>query len=187
VTSQTQNDDQPRAIGRRRLVRGAATVAWAVPAIQIASAVPAFAAASGCCSLSLTGSAHWRANGLNYIDIPLHVANGCGTAVQGLTVTLTICGLKDITYAGEEYLPSGWTQLGKGNKTLDSDGNGCYVLTFTSGATLAGNAVTHPQFTVKTMAYTGMGDHRPAGSITAQVSTSGCSSTLVPISIPQVG
>jgi hypothetical protein len=187
VTSQTQNDDQPRAIGRRRLVRGAATVAWAVPAIQIASAVPAFAAASGCCNVSLTGSAHWRTKGLNYIDIPLDLANGCDTSVGGLTVTLTICGLKDITYAGEEYLPSGWTQLGKGNKKLDANGDGCFTLTFTSGATLAGNAATHPQFTVKTMAYTGSGDKRPAGSITAQVATSGCSSTLVPISIPAVG
>jgi hypothetical protein len=159
-------------------------VAWAVPAIQIASAVPAFAAASGCCNVSLTGSAHWRSGGLNYIDIPLDLANGCGTAVTGLTVTLTICGVQDITYGGEEFLPSGWSQAGKGNKDLDSNGHGCYVVTYTSGMTLAGNASTHPQFTVKTKAYNG--GHRPAGSITAQVSTVGCTSTLVPISIPKV-
>ena len=186
MTAHTQNDDQPRSIGRRRLVRGAATVAWAVPAIQIASAVPAFAAASGCCNVSLTGSAHWRSGGLNYIDIPLDLSNGCGTAVQGLIVTLTICGVKDLTYAGEEFLPAGWTQVGKGNKKLDADGHGCYVVTYTSGMTLAGNTTTHPQFTVKSMAYVGSGNNRPAASITAQVSTTGCTSTLVPISIPKV-
>ena len=186
MSDHIETDDQTRTIGRRRLVRGAATVAWAVPAIQIASAVPAFAAASGCCDVSLTGSARWRTGELNYIDIPLNLANGCGTAVTGLTVTLTICGVQDITYSGAELLPSGWSQSGKGNKKLDADGNGCYVVTFVSGMTLAGNAATHPQFTLKTMAYTGSGK-RPAGSITAQVSTTGCTSTLVPISLPKVG
>ena len=160
-------------------------MAWAVPAIQIASAVPAFAAASGCCNVSLTGSAHWRSDGLNYIDIPLDLTNGCGTAVTGLIVTLTVCGLDDLTYSGEDNLPSGWTQAGQGNKKVDADGNGCYVLSYTSGMSLAGNAATHPVFTVKSKAY--HGNHRPAGSITAQVSTAGCSSTLVPISIPKVG
>ena len=92
-------------------------LAWAVPAIQLATAVPAFAA-SGCCNVSVAGSAHWRANGLNYIDIPLDLSNGCNTAVTGLTVTLTICGIKDITYSGDT-LPTGWTQLGKANKDLD--------------------------------------------------------------------
>jgi hypothetical protein len=187
VTSHVQNDDQPRTMSRRRIVRGAATVAWAVPAIQIASAVPAFAAASGCCNVSLSGSAQWRSDGLNYIDIQLDVTNGCGTAVSGLIVTLTICDLEDITYSGTEFLPSGWTQAGKGNKELHPNDSGCYTLSFTSAMSLAGNAATHAQFTVKTMAYVGSGDSRPVGSITAQVSTSGCTSTSVPIVIPAVG
>jgi len=185
VTSHAQNDE-PRAISRRRIVRTAATAAWAVPAIQLATAVPAFAG-SGCCDVSLTGTAHWRADGLNYIDIPVDITNGCSTAVTGLTVTLTICGLDDITYAGTEYLPTGWTQLGKGNKKLDPDGSGCYTVTFVSGQSLGSHAVTHPQFTVKTMAYVGSGDHRPAGTITAIVSTNGCTSTPTAISIPKVG
>ena len=88
-------------LSRRRVVRTAATAAWAVPAIQVATAVPAFAA-SGCCDVSVDGSAHWRADGLNYIDIELDLANGCNTAVNGLTVTLTICSLEDITYGGGE-------------------------------------------------------------------------------------
>ena len=186
MTSHAQNHE-PRSVSRRRVVRTAATAAWAVPAIQIASAVPAFAAASGCCNVSLTGSAQWRSDGLNYIDIPLDIANGCGTAVSGLTVTLTICGLKDITYTGEEFLPAGWTQAGKGNKKLDPNGHGCYVVSYTSAMSLAGNAATDPQFTVKTMAYVGSGNHRPEGTITAIVSTVGCASAPVAIIIPEVG
>ena len=185
MTSHAQNDE-PRTIGRRRVVRTAATLAWTVPAIQLATSVPAFAA-SGCCNVSLTGSAHWREDALNYIDIPLDLSNGSETEVTGLTVMLTVCGLSDITYLGSEYLPSGWTQVGKGNKELDPDGSGCYTLTYVSGETLAGNSATHPQFTVKTMAYVGSGHHRPAGTITAVVSSAGCTSSPVVINVPQVG
>jgi len=184
VTSPAQHEE-PRSISRRRVVRTAATAAWAVPAIQLATAVPAFAA-SGCCNVSVSGSAHWRANGLNYVDIPLDLSNGCNTAVTGLTVTLTVCGLEDITYAGDT-LPTGWTQLGKANKELTPDGSGCYTVTFTTGNSLAGNTSTQPQFTVKTMAYVGSGNHRPAGTITAVVSTAGCTSAPTVISIPKVG
>ena len=150
------------------------------------TAVPAFAA-SGCCDVSVDGSAHWRADGLNYIDLELDLANGCNTAVNGLTVTLTICSLEDITYAGEDKLPQGWTQLGKGNKKLTADGSGCYTVTYTSGQTLAGNGTVHPQFTVKTQAYVGSGNSRPAGTVTAVVSTSGCTSPPKIVTIPGVG
>ncbi len=182
MTSQTQ-DNASRTIGRRRLVRTTAAVAWTVPLIQIAATAPAFAG-TGCCDVSLTGSAHWRADGLNYIDIPLSIANGCSSPVTGLTVTLTICGLEDITYGGAEFLPPGWTQLGKGNQHLDKSGSGCYTLTYTSGQSL-NQGSTLPQFTVKTMAYVGSG-RRPAGTITAQVSSSSCTSTAVVIAIPKV-
>ena len=37
------------------------------------------------------------------------------------------------------------------------------------------------------MAYVGSGNHRPAGTITAVVSTAGCTSAPTVISIPQVG
>jgi hypothetical protein len=175
----------PRTITRRRIVRTTATVAWTVPMIQMAATAPAFAG-TGCCDVSLTGSAHWRADGLNYIDIPVSIANGCSTAVTGLTVTLTICGPDDITYSGAEFLPAGWTQLGKGNVELDPNGSGCYTLTFVTAQSLDGNTSVQPQFTVKTKAYVGSGK-RPAGMITAQVSSSSCSSPAVSIPIPKVG
>jgi hypothetical protein len=178
--------NEPRTIGRRRIVRTTAAVAWTVPLIQIAAAAPAFAG-TGCCDVSLSGSAHWRADGLNYLDIPISIANGCSTEVTGVTVTLTICGVQDLTYSDAVNLPAGWTQIGKANKKLDPDGKGCYTFTFTTAQPLGGNSSTLPQFTVKTLAYVGSGDHRPAGMITAQVSTSSCSSAPVSIPIPKVG
>jgi hypothetical protein len=184
VTSHAQNDE-PRTISRRRIVRTAATAAWAVPAIQLATSVPAFAA-SGCCNLTVDGSAHWRDGELNYIDIPLDLSNGCATAVSGMTVMLTVCGVSGLTYAGSEFLPAGWTQVGKGNKPLAADGSGCYTLTYTTGTSLDGNDTTHAQFTVKTQSYVGSGA-RPAGTITAVVSTNGCTSSPKVITIPAVG
>lgn len=185
MTSHAQNEE-PRTISRRRIVRTAATAAWAVPAIQLATAVPAFAA-SGCCDVSMTGTAHWRTGELNYVDIPVDITNGCSGAVSGLTVTLTVCGLKDVTYAGSEYLPTGWTQVGKANKKLDADGNGCFTLTFMSAQPLAGHGATHPQLTIKTMAYVGSGNKRPAGTITALVTSADCTSAATVITIPKVG
>jgi hypothetical protein len=136
--------------------------------------------------VTVGGSAQWRTGGLNYIDIALDLTNACNAAVTGLTVTLTICDLEDITYAGSEFLPEGWTQVGAPNKTLDPDGNGCYTLVFVSGQSLAANAATHPQFTVKSKGYTGSGK-RPAGTISAVVSTAGCTSVPQAIAIPKVG
>jgi hypothetical protein len=189
VTSHAESDEAPneeaRTFSRRRIVRTAATAAWAVPAIQLATSVPAFAA-SGCCDLTVTGSGQWSPGELNYIDIPLNIGNGCATAVTGLTVVLTVCGLQDITYLGSDVLPAGWVQAGKANAKLDADGSGCYTLTFMTTQPLAGHTTTHPQLTVKTKAYAGSGQHRPAGTVTAVVSATGCTTSTV-IDIPKVG
>ncbi len=180
------HDRQPRTIGRRRLVRTGAALAWSVPAIQLASAVPAFAA-SGCCHLSVSGTGHWRAGGLNYVDLPLVVSNGCATPVSGLTVVLTVCGIKNVTYVGTEHLPAGWTQLGKPNKELGPDGSGCYTLTFLTALSVPGNGSLRAQLTVKSMAYTGSGNHRPAATVTTMVSTAGCAAPAQVIGVPEVG
>jgi hypothetical protein len=185
VTSPEQ-DQQPSAIGRRRLVRTGAALAWTVPAISMATAVPAFAV-SGCCSLTVQGSGHWRADGLNYVDIPLDVTNGCATPVAGLTVVLTVCGVEDVTYAGAEYLPAGWTQLGKPNKPMEAGQDGCFTLTFLTATSVPGNTTTHPQLTVKSMAYVGSGNHRPAATVTVNVSTAGCTAPTQVIAVPKVG
>jgi hypothetical protein len=186
VTSHVQNGEQPRAVDRRRLVRNAATLAWTVPAIQIATSVPAFAAVSGCCNLSTSGSARWRPGELNYIDIALDITNACDTALSGLTLTLRICDVEDITYTGSDFLPAGWSQSGQGNKKLGPV-DGCYTLTYNTGGTLAGGTTTHVTFTAKTMAYVGSGSHRPAGAVTAMVGTAGCSAAPLPIVLPEVG
>jgi hypothetical protein len=183
VTSHTHGDGQPRTIGRRRLVRSAATVAWAVPAIQVATAVPAFAAASGCSTAAATGNAQWRTGGLNYIDIALNLTNGCNTPVSGLTVTLTFCDLDDITYTGYENLPAGWTQAGRPNQDPQSS-QGCYTLTYTSAMTLNGQASTSPLLTVKSKGYNG--GTRPEGHITVVVSAGGVTSAPMTIVVPEV-
>ena len=100
---------------------------------------------------------------------------------------LTGCGIKNLTYAGTEFLPAGWTQLGKGNKETDSDGNGCYTLTFLTALTVPGNSTTRAELTVKSMAYTGSGNHRPAATVTVNASTAGCAAPTRVIAVAQVG
>jgi hypothetical protein len=185
VTSRT-HDQEPRAIDRRRLVRTGATLAWAVPAVQLAAAAPALAV-SGCCTLSATGTPNWRPKSLNYIDIPLQITNGCVGAVAGLTVTLTICGVDGLQMLGSDDLPAGWTQTGKPNKPLPPDSNGCYTVTFVTAQSLAGNTTIYPQFTLKTQAYVGTGNHRPAGTVAVTVSTNGCTSPTTVLPLPKVG
>jgi hypothetical protein len=185
VTSHAQNDE-PRTISRRRIVRSGATLAWAVPAITVATSVPAFAG-SECCDISFSGSATWADGELNYIDIPLTISNGCSGAVTGLTVTLTICGVDKIVYSGSEYLPAGWVQGAKANQTLTPDSNGCYTVTYTYAATLGGNATVNPTFRLKSKAYIGSGN-RPSGSITAHVAAGACTAAQdVSIVLPAVG
>jgi hypothetical protein len=184
VTTHTRHDQQPRTIGRRRLVRSAATVAWAVPAIQVATAVPAFAAASGCSTAAATGNAHWLADDLNYIDVALELTNGCATPVTGLTVTFVFCDLDDISYTGYENLPAGWTQAGQPNKDPQSS-QGCYTLTYTTAMTLNGQASTSPILRVKSKGYIG-GGTRPEGHITVVVSAGGVTSSPITIVVPEV-
>jgi len=182
VSAHVQNDDQPRSISRRRLVRTTATVAWAVPAVQLATAVPAFATSgSGCCDLLVSGTPSWRGDDLNYIDIPLLITNGCSDPVHGLTVTLKVCGVEGITYSGAS-LPAGWVQGGKANKPLTPDGDGCYTLLYTTPGSVPSGSTSLP-LTLKTQAYVGSGAKRPAGTVTVTVATGGCApvSTTQPL------
>lgn len=161
---------------RRKLVRTGAMVAWAVPAITVATAAPSFAA-SGCCDLSISGMAEWEPGENNYIDVHVGIQNQCSTAVSGLTVTLLVCGIEDIVYNGDDHLPAGWTQAGEANKALTPDANGCYTLVYMYAGSLAGGGFTEPVFVPKTKAYSG--PHRPAGTVTVTVSSGGCSKTTV--------
>ena len=68
--------------------------------------------------------------------------------------------------------------------TLTPDDDGCYTLTFVSAATLGANASTSPTFTAKSKAV--HGPHRPAGTVTAFVSTAGCAGAPVVIQLPAV-
>lgn len=167
-------------IGRRRLVRTAATAAWAVPAIQVAAAVPAFAASG--CGVTAAGTAAWRSGGLNYLDTSLTLANDCGTALTGpLTVSLTYCVFDGIGYTPADH--SGWTQVGDAQVAQ----NGCTTLTFTTAQGLPSNGQVTVTFVAKTMSYDGSddgtpGEKRPAGTVTATLIGGG--SPIAPVALP---
>jgi hypothetical protein len=159
-----------------------------VPVVSIAAAAPSFATVSGCCELSSSGTANWEPNELNYIDINLDIENDCNQSLTGLTVVITVCGLDDLTYTGDdEYLPDGWVQGGKPNAALTPDGNGCYVFTYTTGQSLGAAMTISPTFVVKTQAYDGQGGNRPGGSITVNVSGGdNCTANGTNIDLPAV-
>jgi hypothetical protein len=186
VTTPVRTEDQPRTIGRRRLVRTAATAAWAVPAIQVVSAVPAFAA-SGCCNIAVTGTGQWRSKkDANYLDFPLTITNGCGTAVTGVSVVLTICGIEGITYAGAA--PTGWSHPGSPHDDGAKSGD-CYTLTFSTAQTIPANGAIAVTLSAKSKAYDGhgQGSARPAGSATAVATSTGCTSDALSIAIAAQG
>jgi hypothetical protein len=179
VASHTHDDDQARSISRRRIVRSTATMAWAVPAITVASAAPAFAGVSPpppCCNLVVTGSGAWETKEANYLDLHVTLTNGCSTAVTGLTLSLRFCDLKQMSYYDTSALPTGWTQGGKPNDIPPVDGNGCNVLTFSTTGSLGANSSVQLTFTTKTMFYKGQGK-RPGGTVTATLNSGTCFST----------
>jgi hypothetical protein len=104
----TSSDEPKLHPSRRAILKTGAHAAWAVPAIQIASATPSFAATSGVPSPAmLTVSGSGSRNGVN-ITYDLSVANQAGLAdATGVTVTITGAG---IAYdADPTQVTSGWT------------------------------------------------------------------------------
>lgn len=178
-----RNDLRSKGINRRSVVRAGA---WTVPVVAIAAAAPALAVSGMCCDLSSSGTASWQAGGLNYLEVALQIDNRCGTAVAGLTVTLTICGVDGITYSGADQLPAGWTQAGTANQALKPDANGCYTLTYMSAVSLGGRSSVNPTFLPKTKAYIGSGK-RPGATVTATVSGGGCTAAPTTLTVSPVG
>lgn len=77
--------DQP--LSRRTVLRTAAHAAWAVPAIQLVSAAPAFAASGD--TLAFAGTPSWASKKI--LNVSFVVTNTSpGTQADGLTVTLTM-------------------------------------------------------------------------------------------------
>lgn len=76
---QSTNTTDNRQLSRRSVVRTAAHAAWAVPAIQVAATVPAYAAVSD--PLTFTaGSGDWtQPLGYPYVDVTTTVLNGSAT------------------------------------------------------------------------------------------------------------
>ena len=110
---------EPRAhVGRRSLVRTGVTAAWAVPAITVAAAAPAFAACSG--HADLTGSSHATATRSGKtVTIKVTLDNG-GATTSGLA--LSVSG-PDVLHTLDQVSATGWstaTAGGAGSQTLTS-------------------------------------------------------------------
>jgi hypothetical protein len=112
------SDDSDGRLGRRSLVRTGVTAAWAVPAITVAAAAPAFAACSGAGNLS--GSTHGTASRSGKtVTITVTLANSGGTT-SGLA--LSVSG-PDSLHTLDQVSATGWstaTAGGAGSLSLTS-------------------------------------------------------------------
>jgi hypothetical protein len=116
-----------RGISRRTLVKGAAHGAWVVPAVQVVSAVPAFAVSG--CSLSASGTISHNGNNTpqRTLSVSLTVTNSQDTPAD-VVVTLNFPARYSITAS----------PTAAGTWTIARTGN---VITLTrANPGLAGNA-----------------------------------------------
>ena len=128
---------QPRAhLGRRSLVRTGVTAAWAVPAITVAAAAPAFAACSG--QADVSGSTHGTpSRSGKTVMITVTLSNSGGTT-SGLMVAVSG---PDALHTLDQVSASGWT-------TASADSGGSQTLTSVAGADLGCGALTAFTFTI---------------------------------------
>jgi uncharacterized membrane protein len=130
--------DSRAHLGRRSLVRTGVTAAWAVPAVTVAAAAPAFAACSGHSDLSQSSHGTASRSGKT-VTITLTLSNG-GATTSGLA--LSVSG-PDTLHTLDEVSATGWSTASAG---------GAGSLTLTSVATtqlVCGAAPTAVTFTVK--------------------------------------
>jgi len=133
VTNSDQTPVQaPEGLQRRTVVKAGAHAAWAVPAITLATAAPAFAG-SGTPSVSASGvSGTVTGTGNNRsLDVASTIANTGDGATTSLTVTYTITGAS-LTFGAPTGISAGWSSSSTGGT-----GTATYVFTRT-GTQLAG-------------------------------------------------
>jgi hypothetical protein len=145
----TFNDDRRAStlqadVSRRRLVKSAATRAWTVPAVQLATAVPAHATGSrGACDLDIkSASASFsrpkRAT-TGAFTVEVTIRNTGSVTAAKVSVTLKFSErYGDVTPGAA---PSGWVRV-------DSyTAKGCTFITYTYAAPLPKNGVARGSFT----------------------------------------
>lgn len=119
-----------RNVTRRTVLRTAAHAAWVVPAIQVVSAAPAFAA-SGSASISVTAGITW---------------NGTATSSTfGLRVTITVADAPATGVQVTLGFPSGWNPTSTTPGGWAVTGARMATVVYTSGAALP---VGQTEFTV---------------------------------------
>ena len=140
--SMSSNSSRPavegRGVSRRTLVKGAAHAAWVVPAVQVVSAVPAFAA-SGPCSLMVSNVQVRLAGGK--FTVSLRVTNSGVGEASSVQLDLIFSDRYNQLGTGSSGVtkPSHWNYIGKSGQTftftravnLPSSPSGVEDLTFT--------------------------------------------------------
>ncbi len=117
-------------------MRTGVTAAWAVPAITVAAAAPAFAACSG--QTDLSGSAHGTASRSGKtVTITVTLSNS-GLTTSGLT--LSVSG-PDPLHTLDQVSASGWT-------TASAGGAGSQMLTTVAAAPVTCGTLTASTFTI---------------------------------------
>ena len=139
VDAPTRAPTDARAhVGRRSVVRTGVTAAWAVPAVTVAAAAPAFAACSG--NGNLSGSSHGvPSRSAKTVTITITLANSGGTT-SGLA--LSVSG-PDSAHTLDSLSATGWT-------TATGGSGGSATLTSVAASQLACGAPTQTStFTIK--------------------------------------
>jgi subtilisin-like proprotein convertase family protein len=140
--SMSSNSSRPavesQGISRRTLVKGAAHAAWVVPAVQVVSAVPAFAAS---CGIKVSGSAS-NPGKSGKLTVTLTIEH---TGLNTLSITLAPSGMSNISWKTQ----AGWQRTGDTGGTVTYTWTGSSSIpnpvsaTFTADATKGNNpAVT---------------------------------------------
>jgi len=136
----TEHTTEPSAVSRRTILRTTAHAAWMVPAISLASAVPAMAACSLSTDFTLTTGALsgvTYAGGKGYRTQSFQVSNQTAGASSGaagtasLLVTIekaaSLAGLP--SYAGWSISVPGWVAVGRQPGPGDGRKNSKYLFT----------------------------------------------------------
>jgi hypothetical protein len=136
---QHTSDDSHGGLGRRSLVRTGVAAAWAVPAISVAAAAPAFAACSG--HGDLTGSSHGTASRSGKtVTITITLVNS-GATTSGLA--LSVSGPDALHTLDQVSATAGWS-------TASAGGGGAQTLTsFATSQLPCGGPPQAFSFTVK--------------------------------------
>ena len=108
-SSERSSAPDSQLLSRRTLVRAGATAAWAVPAIQVVAAAPAFAAGSGGPTTLTPATPTGKYTSSTALNVTASVTNSGTQSANNLQLTITLP-----TAATGTVTATGWTVTGSG-------------------------------------------------------------------------